>query len=92
MYLVTIINNSVETVINAVSTDINAPRISGTVKQGINCIDSFTFSILPNNQGYNLIYPYKTLIKVYNTKTKKYEFIGRVLKPSGNMDSSGLIS
>lgn len=92
MYLVTIINDNVETVINAVSTDINAPRISGTIKQGINCIDSFTFSILPNNQGYNLIFPYKTLIKVYNTKIKKYEFIGRALKPSCNMDSSGMTS
>ena len=92
MYLVTIINDNVETVINAVSTDVNAPRISGTVKKGINTIDSFTFTILPNNQGYNLIYPYKTLIKVYNTKTKKYEFVGRVLTPSGNMNSSGLTS
>lgn len=92
MYLVTIINNDIETVINAVSTDINTPRISGTIKQGINCIDSFTFSILPNNPGYNLIYPYKTLVKVFNFKTRKYEFIGRVLTPSGSMDSSGLIS
>lgn len=92
MYLVTIINNDIETVINAVSTDINTPRISGTIKQGINCIDSFTFSILPNNPGYNLIYPYKTLVKVFNVKSRKYEFIGRVLTPSGSMDSSGLIS
>lgn len=92
MYLVTIINNDIETVINAVSTDINTPRISGTIKQGINCIDSFTFSILPNNPGYNLIYPYKTLVKVFNVKSNKYEFIGRVLTPSGSMDSSGLIS
>lgn len=92
MYLVTIINDNIETVINAVSTDINAPRITGTVKQGINSIDSFSFTILPNNQGYNLIFPYKTIIKIYNTKTNKYEFIGRVLKPTGNMSNSGLIS
>lgn len=92
MYLVTVINNSVETVINAVSTDINAPRISGTIKQGINCIDSFTFSILPNNPGYNLIFPIKTKVKVLNTKTGKFEFIGRVLTPSNAMSSDGLIS
>lgn len=93
MYLVTIVNNNIETVINAASTDINAPKLqSGTIKQGINCIDSFTFSILPNNVGYNLIYPFKTKIKVLNTKTNCYEFIGRVLKQTNTMESKGLIS
>ena len=56
MYLVTIINNNVETVINEVSTNTNN-RVSGTIKQGINTINSFTFTILPNNIGYNLINP-----------------------------------
>lgn len=91
MYLVTIINNNVETVINEVSTKTDN-RISGTIKQGINTINSFTFTILPNNQGYNLINPLSTLVKVLNTKTNKYEFIGRVLSPTHSMDSNGLIS
>ena len=91
MYLVTIINNGVETTINEVSTN-SDNRISGTIKQGINTINSFTFTILPNNQGYNLITPLSTLVKVLNTKTDKYEFIGRVLSPTHSMDSSGLIS
>ena len=54
MYLVTIINNGVETAINEVSTKTDN-RISGTIKQGINTINSFTFTILPNNRGYNLV-------------------------------------
>ena len=91
MYLVTIENNGVETVINEVSTNSNN-RISWTIKQGINTINSFTFTILPNNEGYNLIQPLKTLVKVLNTKTNKYEFIGRVLSPTHSMDSNGLIS
>ena len=91
MYLVTIINNGVETTINEVSTN-SDNRISGTIKQGINTINSFTFTILPNNNGYNLITPLSTLVKVLNTKTDKYEFIGRVLSPTHSMDSSGLIS
>ena len=92
MYLVKIINDGVETIINHVSTNNKSNRISGTIKQGINCINSFTFTIYPNNSGYHLIIPYRTLITVLNTKTNKYEFIGRVLKPSGNMSNSGLIS
>lgn len=91
MYLVTIENNGVETVINEVSTNTNN-RVSGTIKQGINCIDSFTFTIYPNNEGYNLINPLSTLIKVLNTKTNKYEFIGRVLSPTHSMNSNGLVS
>ncbi|MDY3960163.1 phage tail protein [Romboutsia timonensis] len=91
MYIVTIINNNIETIINHVSAD-SPDRITGTIKQGINCIDSFTFTIYHNNVGYNLINPYSTLVKVFNTKTNKYEFIGRILKHTSNMYSSGLIS
>lgn len=91
MYLVTIINNNIETIINEIST--NTPnRISGTIKQGINCINSFTFTIYPNNVGYNLINPLSTLVTVLNTKTDKYEFVGRVLSTSNSMSSNGLIS
>lgn len=91
MYLVAIENNGVETVINEVSTNTDN-RVSGTIKKGINTIDSFTFTILPNNQGYNLINPLSTLVKVYNTKTDKYEFIGRVLSLTNSMSSNGLVS
>lgn len=92
MYLVTIINNNIETIINHVTTNNKSNRISGTIKQGINTINSFTFTIFPNNEGYNLITPLSTLVKVLNTKTNKYEFIGRVLSLSNSMDSNGLIS
>lgn len=91
MYLVTIENNGVETIINEVSTNTNN-RVSGTIKQGINTINSFTFTIYPNNEGYNLITPLSTIVKVLNTKTNKYEFIGRVLSPTHSMSSNGLVS
>ena len=92
MYKVTIENNNIETIINEVSTDKYAQRITGTVKQGINSIDSFSFTILPNNIGYNLIFPMKTIVKVYNTLTNMYEFIGRVLTPTESLSTSGLVS
>lgn len=65
---------------------------SGTVKQGINTIDSFSFTILPNNVGFNLIRDFKTLINVYNEKRGIYDFQGRVLYSSVSMDASGKIS
>ena len=51
MYDVKLINKNKETYINVTSTDLNAPRITGTIKKGINVIDSFTFDIYPNNIG-----------------------------------------
>ena len=54
MYEVKLINDDKETIINAVSTHIDAPRITGTIKLGINTIDSFTF---------NIYYSKKILIK-----------------------------
>lgn len=92
MYKVKIINDSNETIINAVSTRSEAPRITGQCKFGINTIDSFTFNILPNNEGYNLIKDLKTLVEVNNIKTNKNEFRGRVLIQTPKMNSSGLLT
>ena len=92
MYLVKIINDGVETVINAVSNNNKAPRITGTIKKGINTIDSFTFNILPNNQGYTQIDALKTLIEVINTKNNKTEFKGRILLPKHSMSETGLLA
>lgn len=65
---------------------------SGTIKQGINCIDSFSFTISPKNIGFNKLNEFKTLINVYNEKRGIYEFQGRVLKANPSMSDDGLIS
>ena len=93
MYQVTIKNGSESTVINAVSTHIDAPRLlDGNIKQGINVINNFTFTILPNNKGYEKIHPFSTLVEVLNTKTNKIEFEGRVLNCKSSMNNNGLFS
>ena len=92
MYEVKIINDSNEIIINAVSTSCEAPRVAGQCKFGINTIDSFTFNILPDNEGYNLIKDLKTLVEVNNIKTNKNEFRGRVLIQTPKMNSSGLLT
>lgn len=65
---------------------------SASFKEGVNEISSFTFEILGNHDCFNLLYPFKTKIRIYNTQKNKYVFIGRVIKVSKNMDSNGLIS
>lgn len=87
MYIVSIINNGIETPIH------NAERklSSGTVVKGINSIDTFSFTILPSNIGFNRLFDFKTLVKVYNTNKDRYEFFGRVLCSNPEMTDKGLI-
>lgn len=90
MYQITLINNNEKVTVNAVSTDIEAPRLlNGNIKHGINTIDNFSFNIMPNNIGYSKINALTTLVEVLNTKTNRIEFKGRVLIPVETMDSSG---
>ena len=89
MYDVKLINDNNETLINVTSTDFNAPRITGSVKLGINSIDSFTFDIFPNNPGYTQINTLKTRVEVENSLTGRIEFKGRVLMAKPSLSSTG---
>lgn len=88
MFIVTITNGAENTVIHSDGTD----RISGgKVAKSINAVDSFSFTIYPNNAGYDLLKPLTTAVKVYDESTDKDIFIGRVLKCPDSMDERGLI-
>ena len=88
MYIVTIENNGVATRIHD-----EAERLtSGKIVKGINAIDSFSFSILPSNAGFELLHDFTTLVKVYNTNRGRYDFVGRVLYSDTTMHDSGLIT
>mgnify|MGYP003300888760 CR=1 FL=1 len=87
MFIVTIDNGGISTQIHG-----NREKVlKGNIVKGINSIDSFSFSILPSNVGFDLLNEFTTLIKVYNTNKKRYEYYGRVLYSSPSMASSGLI-
>ena len=88
MFLVSLSNNNIKTPIHNQKEKLK----SGTVVQGINTIDSFSFVILPSNKGFNSIFDFTTLVEVYNLNKKRYEFQGRVLCSYPEMNESGLIS
>ncbi|MBM0064787.1 phage tail spike protein [Alkalicoccobacillus gibsonii] len=88
MYKVDLINNGKATTIHHHEFN-DLKLIRGDIKQTIGLSYSFTFDILPNNPGYNLIKPLETLVVVENTKTEKIEFDGVVLMPTEAMDDSG---
>lgn len=89
MYEVRLINGYETKYINVASIDCNSPRITGSIKKGINSIDSFTFDIYPNNEGYNVIYPLATKVEVVKELTDAYEFKGRVLLPTPKLSDVG---
>lgn len=88
MYIVKIINGEITTEIHGEKEKLK----SGNVVKGINVIDSFSFTILPSNAGFNRIFDLQTLVTVFNTNKNRYEFHGRALYSSSSMDSDGLIS
>src|SRR5690625_22423 len=91
MYKVSIFNDEIETVIH--SPHIDGHKLeSGVINKEINKIDSFEMAFYLNNPAKGKLNPFKTLVKVLNTKTNKYEFEGRVLNPNGRMDDDGLHS
>lgn len=90
MYIVTIENDGVKTEIHNEAK--NKKLASGSVVKGINTIDTFSFTLYPNNVGFDLVREFKTLVTVYNTKRDRYEFYGRVLCANPSMDRNGLIT
>ena len=88
MYIVKITNGNISTPIHNEKHKLK----SGNVVKGINTIDSFSFTLLPDNPGFDLINDFTTLVSVYNTNKKRYDFYGRVLYSNSTMDSNGLIT
>lgn len=88
MFEVYITNNGLSRRING---SLTKNRINGTITQGVGEIDSFTFTIYPNNEGYDDIQSRQTLITAVNETTKRTEFDGRILLAVEKMDISGLI-
>lgn len=88
MHTVTITNGVEKTTIHSDNLD----RISGgKIVKAVNAVDSFTFTIYPDNAGYNKLKPLTTSVTVTDNSTGKDIFIGRVLKCPDSMDEQGLI-
>lgn len=88
MHTVTITNGTKKTTIHSDNLD----RISGgKIVKAVNAVDSFTFTIYPDNAGYDKLKPLTTSVTVTDDSTGKDIFIGRVLKCPDSMDEQGLI-
>lgn len=91
MYQVTVFNGDKSVVIMRPGGS-NAMLTSAEIKTDINSIPSFTFSMLPNNPGYNEMMPLVTRVKVIRIDTGDILFDGRVLVPVNEMTETGLLT
>lgn len=91
MYQVTIINNDKSIVIMRPGGS-KTMLTSAEIKKDINSIPSFTFSMLPNNPGYNEIMPMVTRVRVVRIDTGEVLFDGRVLVPTNEMAETGALT
>ena len=91
MYRVTVINGEQETVIHSPYPD-PIKLESGVIYNKVNEISTFSFVAYPDMELDAEFFPLTTLVKVFNTKTRKYEFEGRLLDPTDEFNSQGAIT
>lgn len=92
MYYITIKNGDITQYLHRYDVTKKAEKLpSGTIQEEINAISSFDFTIYPNNPCYDRLFEYTTKVEVYNTEKNRYDFKGRVLKISPQMDTDGMV-
>lgn len=65
--------------------------LSGSIKQAQNAIDEFTFVIPMQNDLYQKLIPFQSIVQVVNLYDEEIEFEGRVLSVSNKMTSTGFV-
>lgn len=92
MYQLSLFNNNAETVVHYPSANQDDPHVSKLpLKEGLSVVDSLSFSLYPNNQGFNNVFELVTKVKIFDVRDNAIRFTGRVLDVSEKMDSSGKI-
>lgn len=65
--------------------------LSGSIKQAQNAINEFTFVIPMQNNLYQKLVPFQSIVQVVNLSDEEVEFEGRVLSVSNKMTSTGFV-
>ena len=65
--------------------------LSGSIKQAQNAVNEFTFVIPMQNDLYQKLIPFQSIVQVVNLYDEEVEFEGRVLSVSNKMTSTGFV-
>lgn len=88
MYLITIYNNGQATVIHEPG-DSYTKVDNAQISREVNCFDSLSFDMYPDNPGWSELNPFSTTVEVRNLQTGALDFEGRVIQPVPHMDDDG---
>lgn len=92
MYEVFIKNGNITQTIHTSSVVYSKNKLpSAQIQDAKNAISSLDFTIYPNNDGYDNLNVYTTLVSAYNTDRQRYDFVGRVIQITPCMDSDGSV-
>lgn len=92
MYQIVIYNGNAATMIHDYRATERKNKLSvANITTAINAIDALTFTIYPNNDGYESLQPFYTVVKVWNTQKARFDFVGRVISATPEMDNNGKV-
>lgn len=90
MYQVSLFNNNVETVVHYPSSNQDDPHVTKLpLKEGLSVVDSLSFSLYPNNQGFTNVFELTTKVRTFDVRDNTTRFTGRVLGICEKMDNDG---
>lgn len=87
MYLITLYNSGAPLVIHGDFVSVAECKVVGEK----NAIDSMTFTIYPDNPGYDAMTELATTIECVDVRTGEMVFEGRILAAPPSMDSDGAV-
>ncbi|MBV4429366.1 phage tail protein, partial [Clostridium tyrobutyricum] len=91
MYKISIINDNVETIVHY--PDPKAPKIiDSKLNMKRSQAGSLSFTLYPNNPGYDLVHRFTTKVKVTDVRDNTDIFTGRVLTSVNEMADGGLVT
>lgn len=88
MYLITLYNSGAPLVIHGDFVSVADCKVVGEK----NAIDSMTFTIYPDNPGYDAMTELATAIECVDVRTGEKVFEGRILAAPASMDSDGVVA
>lgn len=87
MYLITLYNKSVPSIVHGEFSRVAEAKIT----REKNAIGSLSFTIWPNNAGYDYLTEFATTVEAVDLTTGVTEFDGRVISVIPSMDSDGSV-
>jgi phage minor structural protein len=92
MYQLSIFNNGVEKVVHYPSGNQIDPHVGKLpLKEGLSVVDTLSFTLYPNNPGYDNVFELTTRIRIMDLRDNTIRFTGRVLDVNNKMDSNGAV-